>query len=220
MPLEGRLYIRPAVFKQFCIVDVESRIPVAARKSSLSSGADMNVFLNAITIWVLSLLSVTVWLALQLYDNIHTYLMYPTIVSRRIVSPGSMAFPAVTLCNVNPLRTRSLFAMEEGDHASPTVYEAITEYYRLINPSPDTSDGQTDIRTKRFLEVLGPYLDRISPRDLYTAASHKAEAFIHRCEWRNERCGPDDFTPTLTDAGLCYIFNQNASLHTEISDFL
>ncbi|XP_046579150.1 acid-sensing ion channel 2-like [Haliotis rubra] len=38
---------------------------------------------------------------------------------------------------------------------------------------------------------------------------------FNRCEWRNERCGPDDFIPTLTDAGLCYIFNQNSSLSTD-----
>ena len=36
---------------------------------------------------------------------------------------------------------------------------------------------------------------------------HKIGHMIKKCHWKNQRCGPENFTSVLTDFGLCYTFN-------------
>lgn len=45
--LNGRLDFKPALLSLFRIVDLQSRIPMAALTSSISSGSETNLFLNA-----------------------------------------------------------------------------------------------------------------------------------------------------------------------------
>ncbi|GFN75845.1 acid-sensing ion channel 1-like [Plakobranchus ocellatus] len=55
--------------------------------------------------------------------------------------------------------------------------------------------------------MISPKLiDSILPLPLY-----------FRCEWQDEKCGPENFTEILTDHGVCYNFNDNPASTLRVS---
>ncbi|XP_036885385.1 acid-sensing ion channel 3 [Sturnira hondurensis] len=110
-----------------------------------------------------------------------------------------LTFPAVTLCNINPLR-RSRLTPNDLHWAGPALLG--------LEPSEHTA----------FLRTLGrpPAPPGFMPSPtfdmarLYARAGHSLEDMLLDCRYCGQPCGPENFTSIFTRMGQCYTFNSGA----------
>ncbi|WAR19542.1 ASIC2-like protein, partial [Mya arenaria] len=102
----------------------------------------------------------------------------------------SLEFPAVTICNQNAFR---------GTEA------ARTGRYRLVE---HMFSGTSSLSVE---ELAVHNATDMSMDDLYVDLAHSKKDMIVSCSWKNNACGAEDFKTVMTDHGLCYTFNRDAS---------
>ncbi|XP_031520883.1 acid-sensing ion channel 3 isoform X1 [Papio anubis] len=110
-----------------------------------------------------------------------------------------LVFPAVTLCNINPLR-RSRLTPNDLHWAGSALL------------------GLDPAEHPAFLRALGrpPAPPGFMPSptfdmaQLYARAGHSLDDMLLDCRFRGEPCGPENFTTIFTRMGKCYTFNSGA----------
>ncbi|XP_056654242.1 acid-sensing ion channel 1 isoform X1 [Monodelphis domestica] len=128
----------------------------------------------------------------QVGDRVTYYRSYPHVTLLDEVTSSELAFPAVTLCNINAVRLSQLsypdllylaplLGLEDGE--DPGV--------PLAPPGPDAFSGEP-FNLHRF----------------YNRSCHRLEDMLLYCSYRGGPCGPHNFSVVFTRYGKCYTFNS------------
>ncbi|XP_074644052.1 acid-sensing ion channel 4-B-like [Tubulanus polymorphus] len=113
------------------------------------------------------------------------YLSWPVNVNIDIASNFSLIFPAVTICNSNNFRLSEAMKLE--------TYQYLTDVFHQ----------------KANWEKAMEKLNEMNYTDLQIKLAHRKEHMILGCTWKSSQCSSANFTPILTDYGVCYTFNTN-----------
>ncbi|XP_048724677.1 acid-sensing ion channel 4 isoform X1 [Caretta caretta] len=139
------------------------------------------------------------------------YLLSCPVQSRvRMERAAGLRFPAVTLCNHNPVRFLRL--------TKPDLYSA-GQWLGLAGENrallPGLLEGLPHAQ-RRWLSRLANYSRFLPPRpsegtmpSLFHRLGHQIEDMLLACRFRGEPCGPQHFTPVYTRYGKCYTFNAD-----------
>ena len=135
----------------------------------------------------------------------------PTATTISIKREASLAFPSITVCNLNLARRSYLEANGLNEFVS-NVFQA---------PLTDTLNDSLDMCRSNALPLV-PALRNVSSgrsgmrqgqsaifHTIQFEGRHFLEEFIVECFFRGKRCNlTEDFEPVLTQLGYCYTFNS------------
>uniref|UniRef100_A0A8C8SI22 Acid sensing ion channel subunit family member 4 n=1 Tax=Pelusios castaneus TaxID=367368 RepID=A0A8C8SI22_9SAUR len=137
------------------------------------------------------------------------YLLSCPVHSRvRMARAARLPFPAVTLCNNNPIRFRQL---TKPDLYSVGQWLGLTWENRSLRP--DLLEVLPDAQ-RRWLTRLANYSRFLPPRrsertmhSFFHRLGHQLEDMLLVCRFHGEPCGPQHFV--YTRYGKCYTFNAD-----------
>ncbi|XP_006813191.1 acid-sensing ion channel 3-like [Saccoglossus kowalevskii] len=141
-------------------------------------------------IWLVLVILGLAGLSYQVIVSITTFKSWPTNTNMKIEYADKMVFPAVTICNYNPLRNH--IVQSHGDD----IMNMITAMFTVYTVESDPPD---------FSNIDFEGFDMTAFR---IETAHTKEDMVARCSWKQQPCSSDNFTMTLTDFGVCYTFNS------------
>ncbi|XP_075770595.1 acid-sensing ion channel 4 [Pelodiscus sinensis] len=141
------------------------------------------------------------------------YLLSSPVHSRVRLEPAPrLRFPAVTLCNNNPVRFRQL--------TRPDLYAA-GQWLGLAGENRSLLPGLLEAlpeAQRHWLSRLANYSRFLPPRraertlaSLLHRLGHQLPDMLLACRFQGQACGPQHFTPVYTRYGKCYTFNGDPS---------
>ena len=128
----------------------------------------------------------------------------PNSTATSIIREQPISFPAVTICNLNPLTMDGLKNVGIINNATGT--SNIEDVRSVLNFIPDGS--QASFNLCKAIATSGPAIDL---NTLYRTAGHKEEEFILSCTFLDSNC---TLEPVLTGLGRCFTFNRNGTYNT------
>lgn len=121
--------------------------------------------------------------------NLLTSYVTKEVVTRISVKSEDVAkFPAVTLCNFNPVRMSYVRHLNLSDHG------IVAKYVLAANAFNITHEDYSKISKSNMSEFL-------------RASGHKIEDMLLNCKLQEKRCYASDFEQVETNMGFCYTFN-------------
>ncbi|XP_070538175.1 acid-sensing ion channel 1A-like [Ptychodera flava] len=163
-------------------------------------------------LWLLIVLGAATALGIQCHKIVTTFMMRPVSINIERLEVPSMPFPALTFCNNNLVR-KSVLAENTGflnlEISQQVAQTIFSREYMGIERYTDLDYRGADYGVQFGSNLLG-YME---------AVAHKPEDAILWCRWRGENCGPENFTKTVTNYGVCFTFNSGESgeVHYEYS---
>ena len=140
--------------------------------------------------WLVTTIACVCTVGYQIYERVSFFGSWPVNVNVEVKYNTTLKFPALTFCNQNSFKATK--AAEFG------LYDLIENVFSKSAVRP--------------LEDIRHYnASNITIEDLYVYLGHDKHDLVVSCRWKNTECGPEDFTPILTDHGLCYKFSPNSS---------
>ena len=141
-------------------------------------------------IWLLCVLSCTAGFIVAAIKLCSSYFSYDVVTRVTLINKDYAMFPAVTICNFNPLRKDYIEQMN------------LTEVLALV---PNTDNDKRTESIRRAKRVLNT-----SMKVVYKEGAHKMdrENILSECSFQGRQCGEEDFKPVFTSMGLCYTFNK------------
>ena len=141
-------------------------------------------------IWLICLLGSTASFIAATINLFSSYLSYEVVTRVTLINKDFEIFPAITICNFNPMRKDYIERMN------------LTEVLALV-PS---EDGDKYIQSlRRAKSVLNTSMEVI-----LRESGHRMdmENMLSVCSFQGRKCGQEHFKPVFTRMGLCYTFNK------------
>ncbi|PIK59261.1 putative acid-sensing ion channel 1-like [Apostichopus japonicus] len=157
-----------------------------------------------------------IWLVFGIMSGIRKYFTYPvsTVVEFNYVE--TIDFPAVTFCNYNQFQDLNWRLMilyfnrclklargpagNQNEHSG----RAVSGHLRIL----------LALVVKQGVDIDWDYHDSLyndnhwNMTEVAITSGHQLEDMLLSCTWnRGEACGPQNFTTTITDFGICFTFN-------------
>ncbi|XP_076359008.1 acid-sensing ion channel 1A-like [Tachypleus tridentatus] len=178
------------------------------------------------TLWLVVFLSLGTKAFLDIYSIVVDYWKYPVTVSLKMTTFDDLLFPAVTICNANPVRVDSICEKPSAIKL-PQYLENVLCSHKLQKEesfetnSTEASDNNNGSNIgiedlQHYNEIVRQNLTtwlaelELRNRTLMQQLGHQLETFVHRCMFLQNNCKtPGDFivNPTATQ-GNCYTINS------------
>nr|XP_006818643.1 PREDICTED: acid-sensing ion channel 1-like [Saccoglossus kowalevskii] len=163
---------------------------------------DRNSTLYRRLVWLAIVLGALIGLLYQVGKMSSAFSQRPVNVNIRFEEPPETKFPAVTICNNNMFMLAKLVVISGG----MTDFSAAFPYILALFPM----DGVNIYEEEYIIPVDAGYgTGGLTLYEFMISNSHSASEMIERCSFGGVECGPDNFTQTVTNYGVCYTFNAN-----------
>ncbi|XP_015217554.1 acid-sensing ion channel 2 isoform X1 [Lepisosteus oculatus] len=148
------------------------------------------------------------------------WLSFPTHTKFHMEWAKELPFPAITICNNNPIRfyklTKSdlyfaghwLGLLLANRTARPIILELLRDDHQKWFQK--LSDFHLFLPPRNFEGTNLEFMDRLG---------HQLDDMLLSCKYRGEICGPQNFSSVFTRYGKCYMFNSGEdgkALHTTV----
>lgn len=143
-------------------------------------------------IWLLCLLVFAACYVHFMLVIIVSYFSYDVISHIRLINQDVAQFPAVTICNFNPIRK---------------------DYVEKNNLQKLLSLFSAEPFTKADWDALGQNLTKTSIQKIHQDGSHRLSDMLYSCSFGRMDCGTYNFTPVFTRIGLCHTFNKGMCIY-------
>ncbi|XP_006822244.1 acid-sensing ion channel 1-like [Saccoglossus kowalevskii] len=158
--------------------------------------------------WCVLVIGVSIGLIIILWGEVSNYFQYPTNSLISIHYTSKLNFPAITLCNYNRNR-KSVIGGTPVDALMTQLYSsARLDVKYNINFDWSLLENTTAILNRTQFEL---------------EAAHQKESFIVACNYQGDGverlCGPNNFTTTFTEFGVCYTFNNDPENQLFVTKF-
>ena len=174
---------RRSIIRDFCLNTSTHALPAIARSDSVHN----RVF------WTLSFLVFTGLMILFLVKSILAYFRYPTKIDVNYVSEWHQYFPAVSICNISPMRLDRFIgpfsAYMKMNNLSDVDITEISSYHQLAN--------------------LGQFVQgKINANESLEEFFFPLPSILLSCTYNSHPCSAADFIPFISARyGMCYTFN-------------
>ncbi|XP_035211394.1 acid-sensing ion channel 1A-like [Stegodyphus dumicola] len=161
----------------------------------------------------------------QVFRYMSTFYAYPVVVNIDSVSKFDQIFPAVTICNFNPVRKIFVPCMTKQisyENCNQTFLSSQSKFQFTSDEIQQSCSEILNITCDEDQEIVGfrsLYLNlNAETRKRY---GHQAETFIRSCSFRGERCFTSNFSLYQdTRFGNCYTFNKASRNKTALDTSL
>lgn len=140
-------------------------------------------------LWALILVAALTWFSFQTSKLLRKYFSYPVMAKVSLEYEDSPEFPAVTICNFNKFKKSVVLDKGYDDVASQLEKKLLG-----LASENDTVD-------------FSKY-DDFNFTEFHFIAGHQINDTLLGCVWGGKMCDFRNFTPVLTDMGLCHTFNS------------
>lgn len=174
---------RRSIIREFALNTSTHALPGIARSQSKHN----RIF------WSISFVIFTGVMSYFVTQTIINYFQYPTQTSVSIVIERSPLFPAVTVCNISPVRADTLLG----------------EFFNYTDSLNITQPNQTRTINFRLAQLLRQYLiEKVNRNESIKPYFFPLGKMLISCFYNNVRCTVADFiTFESSNYGHCFTFN-------------
>lgn len=184
-------------------------------------------------IWLMILSAAVLGCSHQVWCCLNLYLQYPVVVNLNVDQTSKMAFPAVTICNLNRMDSQFESCIHENGFVSCTPNNDSSESYfptKVVGSPLVVSERQSFMSCRSKLSGLQPkskekylrFLDKYSKVDVKTryALGYNCTDILAKCSFKGGNCDWRDFyTFQSMEYGNCFTFNKDGHLEVNPSAY-
>nr|XP_028596821.1 acid-sensing ion channel 4 isoform X1 [Podarcis muralis] len=155
-------------------------------------------------LWIVAFLGSLGFLIHVYADRVDFYFQYPHDTTLEEETLPSLTFPAITICNLNPLR----FSQLSGhDLYWAGEYLGFLDGDDKIAVSKGEDGDIREVLSKKLMQSKGERNLPFNFTELHDRAGHQMDQMLVLCSFGNESCNASDFETVYTRYGKCYTFN-------------
>lgn len=167
--------------------------------------------------WVIVLIICVLGCIYEMYLWLNVYFSYPVVINMEIENPLKMEFPAVTVCNLNRVKSEFEACIKEGRVCKLPIQTRtliLSETWDVVLSKPE-SKSQRKLQEEKILFMQNySELDKILRR----VYGYSYFQMIKRCSFDGVFCDYYNFTLFQDKQyGNCYTFNSRKTKSTLIS---